>query len=106
MTLHQGGAYQTHGLLNPVFTLRATVWMMRRSGRMGRGVRHHHRHHWRSVRLRHFGAGAAFLLYQDEKAPGKRASLRSFCVYIRSPHPSTGRTMREQYRCVSISRPE
>ena len=42
MTLHQGGAYQTHGLLNPMFTLRATVWMMRRSGRMGRGVRHHH----------------------------------------------------------------
>ena len=95
MTLHQGGAYQTHGLLNPMFTLRATVWMMRRSGRMGRGVR-----------LRHFGAGAAFLLCQNEKAPGKRASLRSFCVYIRSPHPSTGRTRREQYRCVSISRPE
>ena len=106
MTLHQGGAYQTHGLLNPMFTLRATVWMMRRSGRMGRGVRHHHRHHWRSVRLRHFGAGTAFLLCQDEKAPGKRASLRSFCEYIRSPYPSTGRTMREQYRCVSISRPE
>jgi len=58
-----------------MFTLRATVWMMRRSGRMGPGVGHPRGHHGRSVRLRHFGAGAASLLCQDEKAPGKRASL-------------------------------